>query len=322
MATYFSSLSLPSLSGIASTLKAPLSFMPTLSGMASTATSATNYVASYLPQKNTADVQRLTRSIEALNATDIVDRTVVSERQALKDKKLELEERYDAICGKFFEDPKSEIHKAWLNFKAEEAKLPSGKTFDQTSTTCTDPDLQATFDAFQEFLTLENERQGIVAEIEKIGSAVNSDPTMRSEFLKMKREIDETLHSLSGDYYEDPNCELDKLWKAYRAKAENGAPVEEVETAFSLFLIKDEMRKAFEHLQFMVDKLLSSPESTETNIQKTAEAKVEKQKEVFTKALQDAEANKGVDWKSLALSTLQVGALAGTYIVFDTGLVM
>jgi hypothetical protein len=322
MATYFSSLSLPSLSGIASTLKAPLSYMPTLSGMASTATSATNYVASYLPQKNTADVQRLTRSIEALNATDIVDRTVVSERQALKDKKLELEVRYDEICGKFFEDPTSEIHKTWLNFKAEEAKLPSGKTFDQTSTICTDPDLQAAFAAFQEFLTLENERQGIVAEIEKIGSAVNSDPTMKSEFVQMKREIDETLHSLSGDYYEDPNCELDKLWKAYRAKVDDKAPAEEIETAFSLFLIKDEMRKAFEHLQFMVDKLLSSPESTETNIQKTAETKVEKQKEVFTKALQDAEANKGVDWKSLALSTLQVGALAGTYIVLDSGLVM
>lgn len=320
MATYLASL--PSWSGIKSTLGAPLSYMPTLSGMASTATSATNYVASYLPQKNTADVQRLTRSIEALNATDIVDRTVASERQALKDKKLKLEERYDAICGKFFEDPTSEIHKAWLNFKAEEANLPSGKTFDQTSTTCTDPDLQATFDAFQGFLRLENERQGIVAEIEKIGSAVNSDPTMRSEFVEMKRQIDETLHSLSGDYYEDPNCELDKLWKAYRAKAEGGAPADEVETAFSLFLIKDEMRKAFEHLQFMVDRLLSSPATDETNIQKTAEAKVEKQKEKFTQALHDAEANKGVDWRSLAVTTLELGALAGGYILLDSGLVM
>ncbi|MBX3719110.1 MAG: hypothetical protein KF898_05635 [Parachlamydiales bacterium] len=322
MATYFQLPSLPSWSGIKSTIAAPLNYMPTLSGMASTAASATNYVASYLPQKNTADVQRLTRSIEALNATDIVDRTVVSERQALKDKKLELEERYNEICGKFFEDPTSEIHKTWLNFKAEEAKLPSGKTFDPTSTICTDPDLQATFEAFQEFLTLENERQGIVAEIEKIGSAVNSDPTMKSEFVQMKREIDETLHSLSGDYYEDPNCELDKLWKAYRAKVDDKAPAEEVETAFSLFLLKDEMRKAFEHLQFMVDKLLFSPETEETNIQKTAATKVEKQKEVFTQALHDAEANKGVDWKSLALSTLQVGALAGTYIVLDSGLVM
>ncbi|MGE0670661.1 MAG: hypothetical protein AB7O89_06985, partial [Parachlamydiales bacterium] len=62
MATYFQLPSLPSWSGIKSTIAAPLNYMPTLSGMASTAASATNYVASYLPQKNTADVQRLTRS--------------------------------------------------------------------------------------------------------------------------------------------------------------------------------------------------------------------------------------------------------------------
>ncbi|MBS0651993.1 MAG: hypothetical protein JSR39_00540 [Verrucomicrobia bacterium] len=319
---YFPSISFPSLSGIASTLKAPLGYMPTLSGMASVATSTANYAASFLPQKNTADIQRLTRAVETLKAPDIIDQTIVSERQALKDRKLELEVRYDEICGKFFEDPTSDIHKAWLGFKAEEAKLPSGKTFDPTSTTCTDPDLQATFDAFQEFLALETERQSIVAEIETIGSAVNSDTTLKSEYTDMKREIDAQLHSLSGDYYEDPNCELDKLWKAYRAKADGGAPADEVQAAFDVFLIKDEMRKAFEHLQFMLERLLSSPETTETNIQKTAETKVEKQKQVFEAALQDAQDNKGVDWSSLAVSTLKLGALAGGYILLESGVVL
>lgn len=320
---YFPSFSLPFLSGIKGTLAAPLDYMPTLSGMASAATSTANYVSSFLPQKHTpGEIQRLTKAIESLNAPDIVNQTIVRERQALKDRKLELEERYDEICGKFFEDPTSDIHKAWLGFKAEEAKLPLGKTFDPTSTTCSDPDLQATFNAFQEFLTLETERQSIVAEIETIGSAVNSDSTLKSEYTDMKRDIDAQLHTLSGDYFEDPNCELDKLWKAYRAKADGGAPADEVQAAFDVFLIRDEMRKAFEHLQFMLERLLSSPETTETNIQKTAEAKVEQQKQVFEKALQDVEANKGVDWSSLAVSTLKLGVLAGGYILLDSGIVL
>ncbi len=320
MSAYFPSLpSSPSLTSIKNTLITPLGYLPSLSRMASTAATATNYVASFLPQKQSpAEIQRLIKAVADLKAPDFVEKTIAKERQALREKRLELEERYKQICGEYFEDPTSDIHNAWLSFKSEEAKIPSGKTFDPTSNTCTHPDLQKTFDAFQGFLKLEAKRQDIVAEIQLIGSAVNSDTTLKSEYTDMKRGIDTQLHSLSGDYYEDPNCQLDILWKAYRAKVDAKAPPDEVKTALTFFSLQDTLRKILEHVQFMLDKLLSSPESESTNIQKIAETKAEQQTKIFESALQDAQDNKGVDWRSLALSTLKLGTIAGTYILLDS----
>lgn len=317
MSAYFPLL--PSFSGIGSNLSTQFSSLPSLSDMASIATSAANYVASFLPQKQSLDnIQLLTETLASLKGPDGVENMIVEERQTLTDQRKKLENDYNQICGLYFEDPKSDIDKAWKAFKSAKEKIPSDKTFDCTSTTCTDPDLIPTFNAWQEFSALEIKRKKIVAEIQSIGSAVNSDSTLKSEYTNMKRQIDAELRSLSGDYYEDPNCELDKLWKTYRAKADAEAPHEEVQTAFRLFLEKDKERKQLEHLRFMLDNLLSSEAREASNIKKTAETKVEQAIKQFETALQYAQDNQGVDWRSFGVSSLNLAVIAGTYILLDS----
>ncbi len=305
MSAYFSPLT-----GIKNTLTVPLTYLPSRLTMTSAAASAMNYAASLLPQKHSeAEIRHLPQSIELLKAPSIVHEAIESERQALKDRKLKVENCYKEICGDFYEDPKSDIHRKWVEFKSAEARIPSGKIFDRTSKICTDPDLKQAFEAFQNFLMLEMKRQELVQEMELIGRIVNSDTTLKSEYMLIAEALNVQLNFLSGDYYEDPRCELDKLWKRYRSLVDAGAPAEEIESALTSFSIKDESRKVLEHLQFMLHKILSSVESESTNIRKMAEAKVEQCKKIFESALADAQADKGVDWRFLTVSVLGIGAL-------------
>jgi len=196
------------------------------------------------------------------------------QRAALTEKYEEIKEGYSAICGKFYEDPSSDIHKAWLHFEKERVKQPIEMAQDVSSAPCINSKLQATYDAFAGYIEIEQKRQELMGQVDKMGRAVNSDPLLKEHFLATKKELEIELHQLSGDYYEDPNCKLDKSWKTYQDKLSKSASSYEIEESRQSYLRLDQRRKIFEHQLFMVSTMLAAPETEETDIKKIAEKQV------------------------------------------------
>jgi hypothetical protein len=288
---------------------------------------AVSRAAYYLPHTHTADIKRLNGRVEQLGESGLVDIKIANHRERLERDEKRIQKRYKEICGTHYEDPSSKIHQAWVFFKTEESKLPTGTVFDYPdySLWCSNPkaykksystpELQKTFKAFREYTKQEQERQRLVAKIEITGSWVNSDTELQGPYLATQKNYEEQLRELSGNYYGDPNCKLDQSWKNYEQQRADGASQDAIDTALNVFQDFDKMRKVLEHLLFMLGKMLGAPETSSTNIRAVAEQGVVKEKKLMENRLERAQAANQVNWPPLKAAAFTALTAATTTLL-------
>jgi len=138
------------------------------------------FIGSQLPQKEgPAKIETLLNRADQLKSSDGQTRLTQSTRQEILRRKDDLIEQYETICGKFFKDPSSPIFQAWERFaQAESAYNNSNATpFDQTNPSATDAN-EEVFQAFQAFLTLDQQARGLFQQLADLGSTIKSDPEL------------------------------------------------------------------------------------------------------------------------------------------------
>ncbi|MBS0651729.1 MAG: hypothetical protein JSR93_11260 [Verrucomicrobia bacterium] len=138
------------------------------------------FIGSQLPQKQGPEkVVALLQRADQLKSPDGQTRLTQSSRQEILSRKNDLIGQYERICGKFFKDPRSPIFQAWERFaQAESAYNSSNATpFDQTNPGATDSN-EEVFQAFQAFLTLDQQARGLFQQLADLGSTIKSDPEL------------------------------------------------------------------------------------------------------------------------------------------------
>ena len=124
---------------------------------------------------------------------------------------------YQKICGDYFEDPESQIHKLWMSFNLAESSFnaSSPTPFDQRNPSASGVDSEV-YKAFMPFLQLDLEARDIYQELIELGATYTSDPELDQALRSAREELIQRDAQLCGSHDQDFNAPLPKARKKYQ----------------------------------------------------------------------------------------------------------
>ena len=282
-----------------------------------------NFIYSKFPQnEHTTKAAEIKSEIEGLSVAKIDTTSIVFKNRMTK-MKADLQDEKETylasllrLNGEFFQDPNSVLKKTWDSVvkKVKAALNLEIKNRDQLEETSEKlkkaPQsvlIENARHAIGVYTSLETRRNKIEAELNEIISIEKADLTAPLS----EKALRERQKELCGDYYEDPNCLLDKKWKEYQRALASSSP--NASALLNAYNILENERKSNEILLQRIDAL--APATPDRTIEALTLASISDRLLYLKLEEANEAALAGIDWKKTAWNASKVAALGGSYIV-------
>lgn len=282
-----------------------------------------NKLYSQFPQnEHTANSARIEAQVQGLTAalTDSTSKIFKSKINETKNElNLEKESCLNSLIrlnGEFFQDPKSSLKKAWDRVvtnvqEALQLKIEFRHELENVTKALEskpkDEIVEKAQDAVGIYTSLEKKRDNIEVRLNEIIATEKTDaiaPPSEDTLRARQKE-------LCGNYYQDPNCLLDKAWKAYQnALTQNDTSAPDLLKQYNL--LENERKN-----NAMILQRLNSiaPAPAERSIEALTISSIQAQVNVLKQEGINEAALSGIDWKKTAVNTTIVtGIVAATGI--------
>lgn len=209
--------------------------------------------------------------------TDTVFKNKVIEvKSAIQKEKQKCEADLLLLNGAYYQDPKSMLKMAWdelvqyvsqvgLNIESADQLESISDQLKRDQTPAKQSALSK-IDIFKDAEELRNQRQ---AQLNRI-LATEKIVANPEELLKQQQaELKQKHHTLCGDYFGDPNGQLDQAWRRYQTAIADGSNDESPLAAYQKL---ETERKKIEARLYQIEQQFSSPVSFQTFEQLATEA--------------------------------------------------